>query len=653
MKKLLTLMAVVVVAMAANAKAILSGPANGIISINVENEGDLASFDFTSLSNEQKACTSFNIKGNIGQTDLIALSQNFIVKTLDFTDASNIDGTWVLTDGQYDYKTTLETFIFPKYLTTVDGQWINQTSVKNIIIPNGIGNGSDNVEVTGFTCMSHLETLVVGTGVTTIADGAFQEVMNLKVLDIRPGVKTIGNNAFNKCPILDLVLPEGLETIGNNAFCKAKVTSLHLPYTLKTISSNAFMDCDNLDVVIIPSNVEYVGPMAFKGKSITDVYVLGENTKAAINAFDPGNTYDYVTYTPNGEVDRTDWTGRENLHPAILHYPEAVREKYLNGRLLNPQSYPDYFREGVKYPVTYQDWGNDTENSNFDYHGWQEFMLTEIITDDEIFIVDNILDDTWYTMCFPFDLTVSQLYTAFGDFTEVCEFVKAEVSDGANGVKSVDFQFKRWVGKDKNANEIVTYANKPYMIHPNLGVKTGQTISRRVVIAGINKLKVENQTPWTSDNYKTGEDGDYIFVGNYKKQAIPQYAYFLGCKNGEVKFLKQLAVADQDRTTGIWKPYTSVIMTGAMFDEDTSFWTCSNDGINKTSTVINAKITDIYDTGEATNAISEIQNNENVQAINDNVIRNINGQIVRRGTTSTEGLPKGLYIVNGKKYLVR
>ena len=639
------------VALSANAKATITGPEEGIVTINVENAGDLNAFNFSSLTNEQKTCTSFNIKGKINQSDFIALATNFTVKTLDLSDASSVEGVDVLTSNQYNLKTGLETFTFPKYLTSVQGYWVSQSNVKHVIIPNGIGNGSTNVTVSGFGQMKTLESVVIGTGVTSIGSSAFQENTSLKTLDIRAGVKEIGQCAFQKCPIADIVLPEGLEVIYQNAFEGAKMSSLHLPTTLKKIESNAFMNCDNLTVVTIPANVEHIGTSAFKGESLTDVYVLGESTKADTGAFDPKNTYDGMKYTANGEVDRTDWLGAQGVHPALLHYPAAARNKYLNGRILNPENYPDYYTDGVKYPTKYDNW-NGTENSNSDYKGWQEFMLTEEITDDEIFTIENILDDTWYTMCFPFDLTVSQLYTAFGDFTEVCEFVKAEVNDMENGKKSIDFQFKKWVGNGKNANEVVALANKPYMIHPNLGVKSGEQISQRIVIAGINKLDTEDQTPWTEDNYKQGEDGDYIFVGNYKQQAIPQYAYFLGCKNGEVKFFKQMAAANQDRNTGRWNPFTSVIMTGQNFCEETEFWTCEDDGISNTTTVINAKIAD--ESEEAvTNAISEVSTGDSAKVANDDVVRNINGQVVRCGSTSLEGLPKGLYIVNGKKYMVR
>jgi hypothetical protein len=94
-------------------------------------------------------------------------------------------------------------------------------------------------------------------------------------------------------------------------------------------------------------------------------------------------------------------------------------------------------------------------------------------------------------------------------------------------------------------------------------------------------------------------------------------------------------------------------MTGAEFDGETSFWTCANDGVTESSMVITAlsKIND--DNQEVITGISEIQNEEKAQSADDNIIRNINGQVVRRGTISLEGLPKGLYIVNGKKYMVR
>ena len=651
MKKIITLMVTALVALAINATVKVSGPEKDILSISADNQGELSWLDFNSLTDEQKSCTSVKLIGQFSANDLEKLVTTLPIDNIDASDVTKINGDGgAFFFGQNSAFSGLKTFTFPKYLTVVNVGWFSGGNIENLIIPDGIGNGEGATIPAGYGGHSKLKTVYIGKGVTEIGNGAFQGDLAIERIEFAPGIKTIGSSAFQYCPAKNIILPEGLETIGSNAFQRAQVYSLHLPKSLKIIGGNAFQECNNLSAIVIPENVEYIGGQAFKGADIKDVYVLGKNTKAGQNAFDPKDTYSGMNYTPNGDVDRTDWTNEQGVHPAILHYPVEAKDKYLNGKILHPENWPEYYISGVEWPIKGNNFSSG-ENENTEYIGWQEFMLTDVLDPEEQFIVPNILDDNWYTMCFPFDLTLSQLYTTFGDFTEVCEFVKAETTETEGG-KTIEFQFSNWIGKNKNANEIVTHANRPYMIHPNFGLEEGKQLNQRVVIAGINILPEEQQTTWTSANYKEGEDGEYIFVGNYKQQAIPQYAYFLGMKNGEVKIFKQLAAANQSRETGRWKEYTSIIMTGALFDENTGFWTCSDDGVSKTSMGYNAKFID-YNEEESVTGISEIQNSEKTQMAQDNIVRSINGQVVRRGTPSLEGLPKGLYIVNGKKYMVR
>lgn len=55
--------------------------------------------------------------------------------------------------------------------------------------------------------------------------------------------------------------------------------------------------------------------------------------------------------------------------------------------------------------------------------------------------------------------------------------------------------------------------------------------------------------------------------------------------------------------------------------------------------------------GGATNAIEGIVGDS--QTKTDNKVYNMNGQVVRNNSASLEGLPKGVYIVNNKKYIVK
>jgi hypothetical protein len=50
-------------------------------------------------------------------------------------------------------------------------------------------------------------------------------------------------------------------------------------------------------------------------------------------------------------------------------------------------------------------------------------------------------------------------------------------------------------------------------------------------------------------------------------------------------------------------------------------------------------------------AIQTIDNENGIKK--DDTVYNMNGQVVRRNARSLDGLPKGLYIMNGKKYIVR
>ena len=172
-------------------------------------------------------------------------------------------------------------------------------------------------------------------------------------------------------------------------------------------------------------------------------------------------------------------------------------------------------------------------------------------------------------------------------------------------------------------------------------------------------------TQWESDcaDVDTYNEGVYSAweeaIAAYKVQ-IPKNAYFLGRAAGAMypKYYREMADVSYGgtRTTGLWPQFTAVIIPNA----------AAVDGIEKT-----------IDGGGALSNSFEIKFNEDfegdfvdpddIQTIIEDarkegvepkveymdIVVNINGQIVRRDTTSFEGLPKGIYIINGKKYFVK
>ena len=172
------------------------------------------------------------------------------------------------------------------------------------------------------------------------------------------------------------------------------------------------------------------------------------------------------------------------------------------------------------------------------------------------------------------------------------------------------------------------------------------------------------------DKYKKDVHGNYVLEGGQRvesfhpegtEQVIPYRAYFLAVPKkangtGYMKYPKYFREQSQDatRTTGLWKQYTAVIIPDAAAIAWEKEYLEEKEPDNTTlANSFNMAFGEFEYV--STNEIEEIlqeakENNYEVKRMN--VIVNINGQVVREGLDMT-GLPRGIYIVNGKKYLVR
>lgn len=183
----------------------------------------------------------------------------------------------------------------------------------------------------------------------------------------------------------------------------------------------------------------------------------------------------------------------------------------------------------------------------------------------------------------------------------------------------------------------------------------------------------ENHGTYSPGRYDKLEDsgsGTYTFKGTYKpaknetlvsgektEEAIPYGAYFLGVASGAKypQFFRETS-KNTARTKGLWKQYTAILQPNSAAEawekENLNQGSGSSSGAKGMSMLFG----NFGDAEETTpDAIEEIiaeaeQNGQPVERMN--IIVNINGQVMRQGTDVT-GLPSGMYIVNGKKYLVK
>ena len=111
-----------------------------------------------------------------------------------------------------------------------------------------------------------VEHLVVGSGVSSIGEGAFKNCTNLKTASLSNDVRSMGASAFYDCTSLTTInIPqnEDFTRIQNDAFSGCnKLTTITLPNNVATIGDRSFYGCSGLTSVDL-GLVEAIGTYAF------------------------------------------------------------------------------------------------------------------------------------------------------------------------------------------------------------------------------------------------------------------------------------------------------------------------------------------------------------------------------------------------------
>lgn len=286
----------------------------------------------------------------------------------------------------------------------------------------------------------------------------------------------------------------------------------------------------------------------------------------------------------------------------------------------------------------------------------------------------------WWTICLPFNMTKAMVDETFGKDTQVCLFDRVRREVNRNTKKNrIVLYFTQNVYKHKtepkNANgswnfqdtapapaddEIVIYAHESYMIHPT---KTGKD----AVFAVKNyQPVVGNPTPTVvmGKNVYTGEsdipdDVPYRYVGNYLENVdaqtanqsvdaqalqevkIPKYSYVYASDGKETKFW---FLTSDDMT---WKPNKCVVQTNTRGDgqKDHEEFFDYNASSAKQSSFFGE---DFIDTPTSIEDEMVIIAGEGSDA----PVYSLDGTLVN-STGDLTGLPKGVYIKGGKKYVVK
>lgn len=258
--------------------------------------------------------------------------------------------------------------------------------------------------------------------------------------------------------------------------------------------------------------------------------------------------------------------------------------------------------------------------------------------------------DKWNSLVLPISLNVGQVKSIFGDQVHISKFVGAKEDHPQRIV------FDPITADRNDLDAIAIEAGKLYLVKPTAdgGMPQGQTVKTfnkdgynisvtdYYTIVGVTFKKKSEIADNAYSGRVMGDTGSeefgtkqqVQFVGTYVKcfdnDLIPANSYVLNGNN-------------KGGTAGLWYYRTVETKTKGFRG-----WLQSANGQN--SKGIEYEINGVVD--QVNGDVTAIEGIEAAQQHDANIY-NLNGQLVRQGATSTEGLPSGLYIVGGKKVVVK
>lgn len=259
--------------------------------------------------------------------------------------------------------------------------------------------------------------------------------------------------------------------------------------------------------------------------------------------------------------------------------------------------------------------------------------------------------DKWNSLVLPISLTVGQVKSIFGDQVHISEFKGAYDKNHPQRII-----FDPITANRNDPDAIAIEEGKLYLVKPtadggmpqeqtektfnkdgyNISVKAyytivGVTFKKKSEIAD-NAYSGRVMGDTGSEDFDTKQQVQ--FVGTYVKcfanDLIPANSYVLNGNN-------------EGGTAGLWYYRTVPTKTKGFRG-----WLQSVNGQN--SKGFECEIEGVVD--QVNGDVTAIEGIEAAQQHDANIY-NLNGQLVRQGATSTEGLPSGLYIVGGKKVVVK
>lgn len=194
------------------------------------------------------------------------------------------------------------------------GVFTGNTTVKNIVVPNGIGSISDEA----FKGCAYIETIKLPSNITLGTYSTFEGCTKLKSVNLPNNLEEIGYHMFRFCSSLSsLTLPSSVGSIETYAFygCTS-LTSLHLGKWVDSIGYQAFSFCTALREFTVDSQNNYF--------STDDNGVLFNKNHTTLYAYPGGRTGSYTVPASVAQVAHYAFEGASGLTEVSFESDDTV-----------------------------------------------------------------------------------------------------------------------------------------------------------------------------------------------------------------------------------------------------------------------------------------------------------------------------------------
>lgn len=209
----------------------------------------------------------------------------------------------------------------------------------------------------------------------------------------------------------------------------------------------------------------------------------------------------------------------------------------------------------------------------------------------------------WYSVVLPFSVSQKQMKSVFGDGVKVLHYNDVDGTD----LNLFEHFYQMIVG------------GTPVLVKP---------------AKDVTNPKFANVT-LTSNKVVDIEDSGFKCTGSWNNVDFPEYSYFIDAKTNSFYLYDPTKVE-----TGTVKPHAGAFRA----------WIISTSTNPAAAAQLTMHINGIEEQGETTAIWNAITGNDDAEVAS-NGIYSLSGQ--RMNATDTRSLPKGIYIVNGKKFIVK